>query len=104
MIRLSFCSCSLSKVESEQYFDCFSEKCLSFLAMTSWKGRRCRAFNFLFNLPSTLISLLLYFRIIFGFAPPALPVAICKRDICHMMAFKTKRDLLAESIFNEFKI
>ena len=98
MIRLSFCSCSLSKVESEQYFDCFLEnsKCLSFLAMTSWKrGGGEGAFNFLFNLPSTLISLLLYFRIIFGFAPPALPVAICKRNCCHMMAFKTKRDLLA---------
>ena len=62
------------------------------------------AFNFLFNLPSTLISLLLYFRIIFGFAPPALPFAICKRDICHKMAFEIKPDLLAESLFNEFKI
>ena len=98
MIRLSFCSCSLSKVESEQYFDCFLEnsKCLSFLAMTSWKrGEEEVHLTFCLTFCSTLISLLLYFRIIFGFAPPALPVAICKRDICHTMALKTKRDLLA---------
>ena len=71
-------------MESEQYFDCFSEnsKCLSFLAMTSRKGRTGGAFNFLFNFPSTLIPLLLYFRISFGL-PPYLYFAICKRHICH---------------------
>ena len=97
MIGLSFFSCSLSKVESEQYFDCFSEnsKCLSFLAMTSWKrGEEEVHLTFCLTFRSTLISLLLYFRVIFGFAPPPFPFATCRHDICRKMAFRSKTDQL----------